>query len=78
MTEITVYDKNGNSIDNLVQWDTGVVIYISERYITSAQKVHFFTPESEEAYVMNSSYSNGKLSGLSYQSTMTPMPQPLI
>ena len=62
MTEITVYDKNGNSIDNLVQWDTGVVIYISERYITSAQKVHFFTPESEEAYVMNSSYSNGKLS----------------
>ena len=62
MTEITVYDKNGNSIDNLVQWDTGVVIYMSERYITSAQKVHFFTPESEEAYVMNSSYSNGKLS----------------
>lgn len=61
MQEITVYDLYGNTLTNLVQFDTNVHICINDSRITSAYKVHFFNSTSEQALVMNSTYKNGIL-----------------
>lgn len=61
MNEIMVYDAYGDSISNLVQWDSNVKIYIDESEITKNYKIHFFNKESVDAYVVESSYSNNIL-----------------
>lgn len=61
MKEITVYDTSGNSITDLVQWDTDVVVCIKEEEITKPCKVHFFNSESDAAYAVQGVYENGKL-----------------
>ena len=61
MQEIIVYDANGDSISDLVQWDSNVYIYLSDAGITKAYQVHFFNNTMEEAYVVDSTYSGGKL-----------------
>lgn len=62
MQEIAVYDLDGNTLTNLVQYDTDVYIHIQDPRITDAYQVQFFNPTSESALVMDSTYSNGVLS----------------
>ena len=62
MQEIAVYDLDGNTLTNLVQYDTDVYIHIKDSRITAAYQVQFFNSTSESALVMNSTYSNGVLS----------------
>ncbi len=62
MYDISVLDENGCRINTLVQWDKNVFIYIDEEDIDSAYNVHFFNDKKDEAYVVNSSYSNKVLS----------------
>ena len=62
MQEIAVYDLDGNTLTNLVQYDTDVYIHIKDSRITAAYQVQFFNSTSESALVMKSTYSNGVLS----------------
>ena len=62
MQEITVNDKNGNSILGLVQWDNDVTIYIENEILDSNYDVHFFNSSSDKAYVVHSLYENDILS----------------
>ena len=62
MQEIAVYDLDGNTLTNLVQYDTDVYIHIKDSRITAAYQVQFFNSTSESALVMNSTYNNGILS----------------
>ncbi len=59
--EIMVYDINGNSINNLVQWDSDVYIYLGGAEIDSAYQVHFFNNTMDKALVVDSTFSGGKL-----------------
>lgn len=59
--EIIVYDANGNSMINLVQWDKDVNVYIRNTDIDAAYDVHFFNDKQEEALVVNSTYTVGVL-----------------
>lgn len=61
MNEITVYDKNGNSITELTQWDSNIEIQIKEPSITKAYQMHFCNKDSEVAYTMKSTYDRGIL-----------------
>jgi hypothetical protein len=61
MQDISVYDLNGNTLSNLVQFDKDVYIYINDSRITAAYQVQFFNSASEVAYVVNSTYDNGIL-----------------
>lgn len=62
MQEIAVYDLDGNTLTNLVQYDTDVYVYIKDSRIAEAYQVHFFNSVSEKALVMDSSYGSGTLS----------------
>lgn len=61
MQEISVYDKNDELINNLVQWDKDVYVYIKEDGIKRAYPLHFFNLESDSAYVVHSTFSNNTL-----------------
>lgn len=61
MQEIIACDVNGNSITSLVQWDSNVYIYLSDTDIDRAYQVHFFNNVMDEALVVDSSFSDGKL-----------------
>ena len=61
MQEISVYDIEGNTISNLVQFDKDVFIYIMDSRIQSNYQVQFFNNASESAYVVDSTYSDGVL-----------------
>lgn len=61
MQEITVYDVDGNSLTNLVQWDKDVYVYVNDSYIDSAYQVHFFNDKMDEALVVISAFSDGIL-----------------
>lgn len=61
MQEITVYDVHGNTLTNLVQFDTNVHICINDSRITAAYQVQFFNSTSERALVMDSTYKDGIL-----------------
>lgn len=41
MQKVSCYDKNGNTIDNLVQWDKNQVIYIDDLENGMLPRVHF-------------------------------------
>ena len=61
MQEITVYDVYGNTLTNLVQFDTNVHICINDSRITAAYQVQFFNSTSERALVMDSTFKDGIL-----------------
>lgn len=61
MQEITVYDKNGNSLNTLVQWDENVVVYITDALITAKHRVHFFNNTMNYALVAETEYEDGTL-----------------
>lgn len=61
MQEIIVYDANGNSMINLVQWDKDVNIYVKDTNIDRDYPVHFFNDKCEEALVVTSEYEDGTL-----------------
>lgn len=61
MRHIDIFDYQGNSITSLVQWDLDVYVYIKDSIITEAHRVHFFNQKSEEALIVESTYSNGVL-----------------
>ena len=52
MQEIMVYDLNGNSLSTLVQWDKNVGVQFIGIEINETARVHFFTNDMEEAYVV--------------------------
>lgn len=52
MQEIMVYDLNGNSLSSLVQWDKNVRIQLIGVEINQTARVHFFTNDMQEAYVV--------------------------
>jgi len=62
LQEIAVYDLDGNTLTNLVQYDTDVYVNIKDSRITDAYRVQFFNSTSESALVMDSTYNNGILS----------------
>ena len=59
--EVVSYDINGNEISNLVQWDNDVFIYIQENEIDRAFPMHFYNTESKFAYVVETTFEDGKL-----------------
>lgn len=61
MQEIIAHDEYGNSLTNLVQWDSDVYVYLSAEYIDSAYRVHFFNNSMEKSLVVESQYSDGIL-----------------
>lgn len=64
MQEIIVYDADGNSMINLVQWDKNVNVYVRDTDIDAAYPVHFFNDKMEEALVVESTYSQGILKAM--------------
>lgn len=52
MQEIIVYDSNGNSLPPLVQWDKNVSVQFPDLEIDGTPRVHFFTNDMEESYVV--------------------------
>lgn len=64
MQEITIYDINGNSLIDLVQWDKNVKIFAKENEIDKAYDVHFFNKNNTEAMVVESTYQDGILSAM--------------
>lgn len=64
MQEITIYDINGNSLIDLVQWDKNVRIFAKENEIDKAYNVHFFNKNNTEAMVVESTYQDGILSAM--------------
>lgn len=61
MKEIIVYNSIGERLIRLAQWDSEVYLYITDAGITKNYPVHFFNKNSEQAYVVESTYSGGKL-----------------
>lgn len=62
MQEITVYDKNGDILNYLTQWDKNVEIKLKDVNLSKATYVHFFNCNSKEAMVMTATYKDGILS----------------
>ena len=61
MRDIIVYKPDGTQLNSVAQWDRDIYLVVKESDITSAYKLHFFNSESELAYVVESTYSNGEL-----------------
>ena len=61
MQEITIYNKNGDPLTELAQWDKNVLIQICEKDIDDAYNVHFINCNSKEAMVVKSTYQDGTL-----------------
>lgn len=61
MQETTIYNKDGEPLTELAQWDRNIQIQIREKEIDSAYKVHFFNCNSKEAMVVESAYKDGTL-----------------
>lgn len=61
MQEIIACDSYGNSLTNLVQWDSDVYVYLSAEEIDSAYRTHFFNNTMDIAMVVETEYSNGIL-----------------
>lgn len=59
--DTNVYDKDGNIITNLAQYDRDVYIYFKEGSIVKSQEVHFLNTKSEYALVVSGTLSNGAL-----------------
>lgn len=61
MKEIIAWDRYGNSLTTLVQYDQDVMVYLSEEEIDSNYNVHFFNRTMDKALVVSSEYSGGIL-----------------
>lgn len=61
MQEITIYNKNGEPLTELAQWDKNIQIQICEKDIDDAYNVHFINCNSKEAMVVKSTYQDGTL-----------------
>lgn len=62
--DVDAYDKNGNIITNLVQWDRDVYIYVNLDDVPSDDEIfymNFFNCSSGVAYVVDASYESGKI-----------------
>ena len=64
MQQITAFDKYGEQLAELVQWDKDITLYVEDHAIDKAYKVHFCNQKSSDAMVVPSEYSNGRLSVL--------------
>ncbi len=62
MQEISIYDKNGNILTELVQWDKNVYIKIKKNDIEKSNRIHFFNCNSKEAMVVEARVEDGFLS----------------
>ncbi len=61
MKEMTVFDQYGNSLNDVVQYDVDVMVYVKRDEITKEYPVHFFNRKCTSAYVVESKYSEGTL-----------------
>lgn len=61
MQTIAVYDADGNTLDNLVQWDRDVYVYVEHPDIAESYNFHFFNQHMTESLVVQSFYEGGKL-----------------
>jgi len=77
LQEITVFDSDGNTMRNLVQWDSDVYVYITEEKINKATAVHFFNDTMDSAYVVSSTYSDSTLKA-KIPNTLLTMSYPII
>lgn len=62
--DVDAYDKNGNIITNLVQWDRDVHVYVNLDDEPSDDEIfymNFFNCSSGVAYVVDASYESGKI-----------------
>lgn len=62
--DVDAYDKNGNVITNLVQWDRDVYVYVSldrEQDSDKSLLMNFFNCSSGVAYVVDTSFENKML-----------------
>lgn len=57
MLTVTCYDKQGNTLGELYQWDTNVTIQIGGADTTSAPNFHFCQNGQQYAYVVPSTVS---------------------
>lgn len=62
MQEITVYNKDGDVLNYLTQWDKNVVIQLKDANLSKATYVHFFNCNSKEGMIMAATYKDGILS----------------
>lgn len=61
MKDVLVYNANGERLIRLAQWDRDVHICITDADISQAYPVHFFNKNSDQAYVVASTYADGTL-----------------
>lgn len=61
MKDVLVYNSLGEQLIRLAQWDRDVYISIKDNGITTNYPVHFFNKNSDRSYVVESTYSDGKL-----------------
>ena len=61
MQTIAVYDADGNTLDNLVQWDRDVYVYVEHPDIDDSYNFHFFNQHMNESLVVESYYDGSKL-----------------
>lgn len=62
--DVDAYDKNGNIITNLVQWDRDIHVYINlddEPGDDEVFYMNFFNCSSGVAYVVDATYESGKI-----------------
>lgn len=62
--DVDAYDKNGNMITNLVQWDRDIYVYVELSREPDAAEIYymkFFNCSSGVAYVADTSYENGMI-----------------
>lgn len=61
MKDVLIYNSLGEQLIRLAQWDRDVYVSIEDAGITTNYPVHFFNKNSDQAYVVESTYSEGKL-----------------
>ncbi len=61
MKDVLIYNSLGEQIIRLAQWDRDVYVSVEDAGITTYYPVHFFYKNSDRAYTVESTYSEGKL-----------------
>lgn len=61
MKDVLIYNSLGEQLIRLAQWDRDVYVSVEDAGITTNYPVHFFNKNSDRAYTVESTYSEGKL-----------------
>lgn len=61
MKDILVYNAAGDRLVRVAQWDRDITVTIEDPDIATAYPVHFFNKNSDQAYVVMSTFEGGKL-----------------